>query len=212
MYSTLTYGVLSHFDVVGSPSIQRRKNAAGRRILARVPRANSRANPKISRVCTSVNSFLLSYLAYFFMYRLYGSQGNHDSSDQLIKETLLHVRKIEDRAHALRLRGRNKFVQKDFEGAYSDTIQALAIMGVKLPQTVTFAELDDMFDEIKAKLLDVGFDDIVNLPRAGNPRQDLIVSLMTDAATNAFWGPEARMADYIGLTVSLGTFSRNRIR
>jgi hypothetical protein len=135
--------------------------------------------------------------------RLYGSQGNHDSSDQLIKETLVHVRKIEDRAHALRLRGRNKFVQKDFEGAYDDTIQALAIMGVKLPQTVSFAELDDMFDEIKAKLLDVGFDDIVNLPRTRNPKQDMIVSLMADAATNAFWGPESRMADYIGLTVGI---------
>lgn len=146
----------------------------------------------------------MSLLAFTFSHvcRLYGSQGNHDSSDQLIKETLLHVRKAEDRAHALRLRGRNRFVQKDFEGAYQDTIQALATMGVKLPQTVSFAELDDMFDEIKAKLLDIGFDDIVNLPRANSAKQDLIVSLMSDAATNAFWGPESRMADYIGLTVS----------
>jgi hypothetical protein len=133
---------------------------------------------------------------------LYGSQGNRDSSEQLIAETLLHVRKPEDRAHALRLRGRNRFVQKDFEGAYSDIVQALQVLGVHILVKISAREIDEMFDDVKARLLRIGFDEMLHLPRASSSKTDLIVSLMSDGSTNAFWGADPRMADYMGLTVS----------
>lgn len=133
---------------------------------------------------------------------LYGSQGNHDSSDQLIAETLLHARKAEDRAHALRLRGRNRFVQKDFDGAYNDTVQALKALDVQIPVKISPRELDDMFDKVKSKLLSIGFDEMLHLPRTPNTRTDLIVSIMSDGSTGAFWGANPSMAGYMGLTVT----------
>lgn len=134
--------------------------------------------------------------------RLYGSQGNHDASNQLIAETLAHAIKPQDRAHALRLRGRNRFVQREFEGAYSDCALALKAMSVTLPSAVSFRDLNEAFDQMKVKLLRIGFDEILHLPRSTNPSTDLIVSLMSDAANNAFWGAPRGISDYIGLTVS----------
>lgn len=117
-------------------------------------------------------------------------------------ETLLYARKPEDRAHALRLRGRNRFVQRDFDGAYRDSTQALEIMGVKIPPQLTLREVDEAFDDLKAKLLRIGFDELLNINRTNDQRADLIISLMNDAANNAGWGAPAGMADYIGITVS----------
>jgi hypothetical protein len=136
------------------------------------------------------------------MFRLYGSQGNHDSSNQLIAETLLHARVPEDRAHALRLRGRNRFIQRDFEGAYQDTVLALEAMGMSLPSEISILELDEAFDEVKTKLLHIGFEEILHLNRTSNQLTDLKISLLNDAANNAFWGAPQGMADYIGLQVS----------
>lgn len=130
---------------------------------------------------------------------LYGSQGNYESSGHLVAETLLHVNTPEDRAHALRLRSRNRFVQKDFTGAYSDTCEALAALGTQLPTVVTIMELDEAFDLLKAKIIQLGFDELLNLPRATDQLTDLVVSLMSDAATNAFWGAPFGVADFIGI-------------
>jgi hypothetical protein len=59
-----------------------------------------------------------------------------------------------------------------------------------------------MFDNVKAMLLRIGFDEILHLPRSSSAKTDLIVSLMSDGSTSAFWGADPRMADYMGLTVS----------
>jgi hypothetical protein len=136
------------------------------------------------------------------IFRLYGSQGNHDSSNQLIEETLKYARKPEDRAHALRLRGRNRFIQRDFEGAYRDTVSALEAIGMSLPSKISILELDEAFDAVKTKLLSFGFDEILHLNRTGNHLTDLKISLLNDAANNAFWGAPQGMADYIGVQVS----------
>ncbi|KAG8808819.1 hypothetical protein FRC17_003761, partial [Serendipita sp. 399] len=134
---------------------------------------------------------------------LYGAQGNHESSDQLIIETLVHVQAPEDRAHALRLRGRNRFIRKDFEGAFNDSIQALEALNVRFATVISPTQLDNEFNEIKAKILLTGFDEILELPRCSNPLTDLAVSLMADCATNAFWGVPHLfgMPEYIGIQI-----------
>jgi hypothetical protein len=129
------------------------------------------------------------------------SIGNHEASEQLIGEILAHARRDEDRARALRLRSRNKFLQRDFENAFRDIVSALRELGVDVPEVVSLKRADAMFDQVKAEILALGFDHICALPRTRNPRTDLVVSLMNDAATNAFWGAGPGFPEWIGLTV-----------
>lgn len=121
----------------------------------------------------------------------------------------MYARTPEDRAHALRLRGRNRFIQRDFEGAYQDTVLALEAIGMSLPSGISILKLDEAFDEVKTKLLGIGFDEILHLNRNSNHLTDLKVSLLNDAANNAFWGAPQGMADYIGLQVSSTFCYRN---
>lgn len=74
-------------------------------------------------------------------------------------------------------------------------------LGVEVPAKISTRELDEMFSGVKAMLLHIGFDEMLHLPRASSAKTDLIVSLMSDGLTSAFWGAEPRMADYMGLTV-----------
>lgn len=128
--------------------------------------------------------------------------GNHEASEQLIGEILAHAHREEDRARALRLRSRNKFLQRDFENAFKDTALALRELGVEIPEVVSLKQADAMFDQVKAEILALGFDHICALPRTRNPRTDLIISLMNDAATNAWWGAGPGYPEWIGVTVS----------
>ena len=128
--------------------------------------------------------------------------GNQEASDKLISEILAHARQEEDRARALRLRSRNKFLQRDFKNAFKDTVSALRELGVEVPEVLSLKQADAMFDQVKAEILALGFEHICALPRARNPRTDLIVSLLNDAATNAFWGSGPGFPEWIGLTVS----------
>jgi hypothetical protein len=99
------------------------------------------------------------------------------------------------------LRSRNRFVRKDFEGAFNDTKQALEALGLHIPANISIEEVDELWDEIKAKFLHMGFDEVLHLSRAVNVSTDLKISIMSDAATNAYWGASVGMADYIGLSV-----------
>lgn len=78
-----------------------------------------------------------------------------------------------------------------------------------------------MFEIVKNEILAVGFDEIVMIPRATDPRTELAVSLLNDAGMkylelyimyifllttrlgmNAYWSPSPyAFADVIGLTV-----------
>lgn len=53
--------------------------------------------------------------------------------------------KSEDRGRALRLRSRNKFVRKDFQGALDDTIMALRELGVAVHTGVSRRDADAMY-------------------------------------------------------------------
>ena len=134
--------------------------------------------------------------------------GNHEASEQLISEILAHARRKEDRARALRLRSRNKFLQRDFKNAFRDTVSALRELGVEVPEVVSLKQADAMFDQVKAEILTLGFDHICALPRTQNPMTDLIVSLLNDTATNAFWGASPGFPEWIGLTVRPATWAQ----
>ena len=75
-------------------------------------------------------------------------------------------------------------------------------LGVEIPEVISLKQADAMFDQVKAEILALGFDRICALPRTRNLRTDLIVSLLNDAATNAFWGSGPGFPEWIGLTVS----------
>jgi len=127
--------------------------------------------------------------------------GNHEASEQLIGEILAHAHRQEDRARALRLRSRNRFLQRDFKNAFRDIVSALRELGIEIPEVVSLKQADAMFDQVKAEILALGFDHVCALPRARNPKTDLIVSLMNDAATNAWWGAGPGFPEWIGVTV-----------
>lgn len=81
-------------------------------------------------------------------------------------------------------------------------MQALHALEVEVPAKISPRELDDMFDNVKSMVLRIGFDEMLHLPRSSSAKTDLIVSLMSDGATSAFWGANPGMADYMGLAVS----------
>ena len=83
--------------------------------------------------------------------------GNQAASDQLISKILAHARQEEDRARALRLRSRNRFLQRDFENAFKDTVSALHELGVEILEVISLKQADAMFDQGKAELLALGF-------------------------------------------------------
>jgi hypothetical protein len=92
-------------------------------------------------------------------------------------------------------------LQQDFENAFRDTVLALRELGVEVPAVGSLKQVDVMFDQVKAEILALRFDHICALPKTLNPRTDLVVSLLNDAATNAFWRAGSGFPEWIGLTV-----------
>lgn len=88
---------------------------------------------------------------------------------------------IEEKARALRLRSHNHFSRKDFSQALNDNLTALDLLGVKLNPSSTRQDADTMFEQVKNEILAVGFDNILCIPRATNPRVDLMMQLLNDA-------------------------------
>lgn len=84
---------------------------------------------------------------------------------------------------------------------------ALHELGVEIPEVVPLKEADAMFDQVKAEILALGFDHICALPRTRNPKTDLIISLMNDAATNAWWGAGPGFPEWIGVTVGSNPYT-----
>ncbi|KAF8665081.1 hypothetical protein AX16_000549 [Volvariella volvacea WC 439] len=139
---------------------------------------------------------LLSRLA-----ALYSWQCDYNNSDAIIEECLAHTDKPEDQAPLLRQRSQNHWLRNNFEKALSDNLMALKILGVEVNPAPTQDEADMMFEQVKNEILAVGFDEILTIPRATDPRTELAVALLNDAAVNAYWSPSPfAFADIIGLT------------
>jgi hypothetical protein len=92
-------------------------------------------------------------------------------------------------------------MRNDFDAALKDTLLALHIIGVDLDPNPTLEIADAMFEQVKSEILAVGFDAILAIPRASEPRTDLGVALLGDAGTHVYWSTGEGFTDVIGLTV-----------
>ncbi|KAH8086606.1 histidine kinase [Cristinia sonorae] len=121
-------------------------------------------------------------------------------SESYISECLERVTDPEHKARILRLRSRNNFLRGNYSAALEDTLLGLRILGVEVNASPSRREADMMFEQVKNEVLAVGFDDILSIPRARDPRTDLAIELLNDAGTNAYWSSGEGFADIIGLT------------
>lgn len=113
--------------------------------------------------------------------RLSTWRSSYDESDAFINECYDHAEDIELKANLLRLRSRNQFMRNKFSDALSYTLQALRLLGVEMMANPTMEMADEMFEEVKNEMLAVGFDAVLRIPRATDPKMDLAVSLLSEA-------------------------------
>lgn len=66
---------------------------------------------------------------------------------------------------------------------------------------MTMRETDDMFEMCKGRILAAGNDQILAAPRCTDPKVDLCVALLNEAATAAYWAGAPAFMTSIGLTV-----------
>jgi hypothetical protein len=92
-------------------------------------------------------------------------------------------------------------MRNDINTALKDTLLALHILGIDLNPNPTLETADAMFEQVKSEILAVGFDAILAIPRASEPRTDLGVTLLGDAGTHVYWSTGEGFTDVIGLTV-----------
>ena len=116
-------------------------------------------------------------------------------------------------------------MQGSFDDALNDSLAALHILGIEVPKAPTKRDLDILFEEVKDEILAIGFDEILGIPRATDPRTDLAVAVLNDAGvsrlrflcpctydgqgTNAYWGDG--FSDIIGLTVGVHLLLRGEL-
>ena len=80
-------------------------------------------------------------------------------------------------------------MRQNYNSALTDTVSALHLLGVDVNAAPTRREADTMFEQVKNEILAVGFDDILNIPRARDAKTDLAIALLNDAGT-PFPSPE----------------------
>ncbi|KAI0286668.1 histidine kinase [Russula aff. rugulosa BPL654] len=144
----------------------------------------------------------------FFLYtklaELSTWRGDYVGSDRYIEACYERASNSEERAFLLRLRSQNNWMRNDIDTALKDTLLALHILGIDLNPNPTLEIADAMFEQVKSEILAVGFDAILAIPRASEPRTDLGVALLGDAGTHVYWSTGEGFTDVIGLTVSSG--------
>ncbi len=129
------------------------------------------------------------------------STGDYIGSDRYIEACYERATHSEGKALLLRLRSQNNWMRNDFNAALMDTLLALHILGIDLDSNPTLEMADAMFEQVKSEILAVGFDAILEIPRASEPRTDLGVALLGDAGTHVYWSTGEEFTDVIGLTV-----------
>jgi hypothetical protein len=75
-------------------------------------------------------------------------------------------------------------MQGSFDDALDDTLTALHILGIEVPKAPTKRDSDIMFEQVKDEILAFGFDEILGIPRATDPRTDLAVAVLNDAGVS----------------------------
>ncbi|CAL1696704.1 unnamed protein product [Somion occarium] len=126
-------------------------------------------------------------------------KGDFDKADQYISSCLDKVDDAENKARILRLRSRVHWMRGNYTAALGDTILGLHLLGVEVNANPTRREADELFEQVKNEILAVGFEDILAIPRARDPRTDLAIALLNDGGTNAYWSTGEGFSDVIGL-------------
>jgi predicted ATPase len=108
-------------------------------------------------------------------------KGDFVESDTLIAECLSRVDQPEHKAQLFRMRSRNQWMQNNFIESLSDILLALRGLGVEIQANPSRKQTDIMFEQVKNEILAVGFDEILLIPKATDPRTDLAVGLLNDA-------------------------------
>ena len=72
-------------------------------------------------------------------------------------------------------------MRQNYNSALTDTVSGLHLLGVDVNSAPTRREADTMFEQVKNEILAVGFDDILNIPRARDAKTDLAIALLNDA-------------------------------
>lgn len=93
----------------------------------------------------------------------------------------MRTEQLEDKARILRLRSRNQFATKDFSVALHSILSALSVLGVDINPSLSQQEVDEFFEQIKDEILSIGFENILDIARATDPKIDLIVQILNDA-------------------------------
>ncbi|KAJ3724256.1 hypothetical protein DFJ43DRAFT_1157787 [Lentinula guzmanii] len=128
-------------------------------------------------------------------------KGDFAESNECLRQCMAYSQHPEEVATVLRAQSQNKWMNRNFAGALEDTLQALKILGVEVNSAPSHREAANMFERVKNEILAVGFDEILSIPRANDPRTELAVRLLNDAGTNAYWSPTPfSFAEVIGLT------------
>ena len=81
----------------------------------------------------------------------------------------------------MRMRAKNFWLRSNFVEAKKVLLSALELLGVPIGVAPTRDEADEMFEEVSLRILTLGRDAILNLPRATDPKVDLAVALLNDA-------------------------------
>jgi hypothetical protein len=62
-----------------------------------------------------------------------------------------------------------------------DNLLALRVLGIEVNAKPSQKEADTLFEQVKNEILAVGFDEILSIPQAADPRTDLAVAILNDA-------------------------------
>lgn len=107
--------------------------------------------------------------------------GDYELSNAYVAQCLLRAEESDIKAQILRIRARNHFMRGSYTSALNDTIAGLHLLGVDVNASPTRREADTMFEQVKNEILAVGFEEILNIPRARDARTDLAIALLNDA-------------------------------
>lgn len=110
---------------------------------------------------------------------------------------------------------RNKFAD-----ALANTLRALRLLGIEMDLNPTSEMAESMFEEVKNQMLAIGFDSVLQMPRATDAKMEIASSLLSDAGTyarahyefplliissqalHAYWNTSGYFTNVIGLSVS----------
>jgi hypothetical protein len=107
--------------------------------------------------------------------------GDLDSSNDIIRDCLQHVSKVENRCVLLRARSKNHWMRGQPTEAFNDILLALRTLGIDFNPSPTSWDIDTAFQQVRNEILSIGFGEILFIPRFKDPKTELAIALLNDA-------------------------------